>query len=85
VKYDDINVDVHGGLTYSREEEELWVIGFDCAHSMDFTPGYSWATTLSQRSNYKTIEYVKQQVESYSPLEMLASTTTEKRSKKQKT
>jgi hypothetical protein len=34
--YDDINVDVHGGLTYARTEEDglLWY-GYDCAHLGD--------------------------------------------------
>jgi hypothetical protein len=36
--YDDIPVDVHGGLTFADEEfalfnkEHLWWLGFDCAH-----------------------------------------------------
>lgn len=36
--YDGINVDVHGGLTYSELENDKWVIGFDCAHSGDIAP-----------------------------------------------
>jgi len=39
VHYDLIEVNVHGGLTYSREElideVKYWVIGFDCAHYSD--------------------------------------------------
>ena len=39
--YDDINVDIHGGITFkgSRRgfQEESW-IGFDCSHSMDLIP-----------------------------------------------
>lgn len=34
--YDDINVDVHGGLTFSNAAG--W-IGFDCLHSGDIWPG----------------------------------------------
>ena len=30
--YDDVDVDVHGGLTYSNLEDELWTFGYDCAH-----------------------------------------------------
>jgi hypothetical protein len=52
-QYDDVNVDVHGGLTYSRpcqedgeichvpqegREAEIWWFGFDCAHSGDISP-----------------------------------------------
>lgn len=50
VEYDDIPVDVHGGLTYSsiykknsmgdgfewpEDWEGHWIIGFDCAHAYD--------------------------------------------------
>lgn len=48
--YDEIEADVHGGLTYSGEtpggfinslEQELpiWWFGFDCAHFQDCMPG----------------------------------------------
>jgi hypothetical protein len=38
--YDEIDIDVHGGLTYAGDdnypvESDLWWIGFDCAHSGD--------------------------------------------------
>lgn len=34
--YDDLDVDVHGGLTYSRDEEDgLRWYGYDCAHLGD--------------------------------------------------
>jgi len=35
--YDDIPVDIHGGLTYAAmyKEEGLWVIGFDTGHYND--------------------------------------------------
>lgn len=50
-KYDDVDVDVHGGLTYSDkcqghvchvprpgESEDAWWLGFDCAHFDDVSP-----------------------------------------------
>ena len=46
--YDDIEVRVHGGLTYSEGEppantdpgaKQKWWIGFDCSHAGDITPG----------------------------------------------
>jgi hypothetical protein len=50
--YDDVEVDVHGGLTYSDkcsppichvpepgEPENLWWLGFDCGHLLDLSPG----------------------------------------------
>ena len=51
VQYDDVDVDVHGGLTYSdacqgeichvpwpNREHDIWWLGFDCAHYMDYAP-----------------------------------------------
>lgn len=43
IGYDDVDISVHGGLTYadgSRDsnypvESELWWLGFDCAHCGD--------------------------------------------------
>lgn len=52
IEYDNIPVDVHGGLTYSNlyKEEDLWIIGFDTAHYMDNMINCSF-------------EYVKQETE----------------------
>lgn len=51
--YNDVSADVHGGLTYSRkcdesigichvpepgEPEDVYWLGFDCAHSCDLVP-----------------------------------------------
>lgn len=46
--YDDVDVSVHGGLTYAEacrapvchiaENDELWWLGFDCAHAGDLVP-----------------------------------------------
>lgn len=45
--YDDIRVNVHGGLTYSAKcgyhlchpgSRKVWWLGFDCAHSGDYIP-----------------------------------------------
>jgi hypothetical protein len=37
IQYDDIPVDVHGGLTFGEFDDEtgLWIIGFDTAHHKD--------------------------------------------------
>ena len=50
-EYDTVNVDVHGGLTYSDacqghvchvpkpgEPDDVWWFGFDCNHSGDYSP-----------------------------------------------
>lgn len=47
--YDDVDVDVHGGLTYadscgwhichqSDDKEPVWWLGFDCGHFRDLSP-----------------------------------------------
>jgi hypothetical protein len=51
--YDDVDVGVHGGLTYAgkcREPichvpepgmpDDVWWFGFDCAHAWDLAPGH---------------------------------------------
>ena len=40
--YDNIPIDVHGGLTYAGKNSllnEEWCIGFDCGHFNDYSPG----------------------------------------------
>ena len=71
--YSDVPVDVHGGLTYGSkcsgvichvpqpgEPDDIYWLGFDCAHSMDLSP-----TTLQARSGsvreYRTISYVREE------------------------
>lgn len=41
VHYDSVDLEVHGGLTFSGEHNDsnLWWLGFDCAHGGDLTPG----------------------------------------------
>jgi hypothetical protein len=54
--WDDVNVDVHGGLTYASpcsghichvpkpgETEDVWWFGFDCAHAFDLMPALKTA------------------------------------------
>lgn len=51
-KFDNVDVDVHGGLTYSDKcsgdichvpgpgmPDDVWWLGFDCAHCFDLSPG----------------------------------------------
>lgn len=35
VDYDEIPVEVHGGLTYAENEKGAWVVGFDTSHHGD--------------------------------------------------
>lgn len=38
ILYEDIEMDVHCGLSYSRMQDDGYWIGFDCAHSGDLVP-----------------------------------------------
>lgn len=57
--YDKIDVDVHGGLTYSQQKGEFWRIGFDCGHSGDFIPMFS---DLADEKNFKDLDFVKSEL-----------------------
>jgi hypothetical protein len=78
--YDDIEVSVHGGLTYNsyknpktKEEDDLWWIGFDTGHYGDLCPGLhktymqlgmALGELLSNpMEEYRNFEYVKNEVE----------------------
>ena len=59
----DLQLSVHGGITYRHEHDDglLW-IGFDCAHLDDLVPAQrhnEW-----RQGTYRDIEYVKAEVES---------------------
>jgi hypothetical protein len=73
--YDDVYVDVHGGLTYSDKCQEngvichvpepgmpddVWWLGFDCGHSGDYLPGLTFA--YGDENDYKDVEYVRFEV-----------------------
>lgn len=71
--YNDVSVDVHGGLTYSEvcsgaichipeagEEDHLQWFGFDCAHLGDMMPR---ASGLSFEGDiYRSVKYVESEV-----------------------
>ena len=66
--YDDIDVVVHGGLTFShmggfddRWREGFWWVGFDCAHFGDYVPGIDEAlgTSRSRQETYRNWAWVK--------------------------
>ena len=69
VDYDDINISAHGGLTYQGyDQNENWVIGFDCGHYGDLTPYFLLKDDtfgkFIQDGIYRDMEYVKTQCES---------------------
>lgn len=51
-KYDDIYVEVHGGLTFSEkvqyQNEIYWVVGFDTAHANDTSEYWTRERTLEE-------------------------------------
>ena len=66
---------VHGGITFSSkcrhdehgvchvveegEDDDVWWLGFDCAHCGDFSPGHS--SIYMEGTDYKTLSYVKRE------------------------
>jgi hypothetical protein len=72
--YDDVPVDVHGGLTYGREgsedvpgsdvETDAYWFGFDCAHLDDMAPAYRKAMPGMWQGTYRNLSYVKSEVRS---------------------
>ncbi len=83
--YENVDVDVHGRLTYSDrcngpichvplpgESDDVWWLGFDCAHMGDLVPGlyrYSgkvpspMASAIATRERYKDVNFVRREVE----------------------
>jgi hypothetical protein len=66
--YNDIPVDVHGGLTYASTEGDYWVIGFDCSHSGDLSPylletDFSYGWLKQNMGIYRDMGYVKRECE----------------------
>lgn len=65
VKYDNVEVDVHGGLTYGRacegsichdvpqpgEPDAVWWLGFDCNHAYDYAPAMEMRFSPGLRSS----------------------------------
>jgi hypothetical protein len=72
--YEDIAVEIHGGLTYSESTDKGYIIGFDCAHSGDVVPfssngfGKSYMDDVlkkkynKRKSVYRNIEFVKNEL-----------------------
>lgn len=58
--YDNIDVNVHGGLTYADyTSDDMWRIGFDCAHAWDKIP---YDKDILNESIYRTFDYVTNEV-----------------------
>lgn len=83
LKYEEIDVEVHGSLTYSDkchepichtakpgEPDEVWWLGFDCAHAWDLCPGMIADLAKIGMNHhfehevYRDLAYVKAEIES---------------------
>ena len=71
--YDDVNVEVHGGLSFAAHmlnEPALWWLGFDCAHFGDIQPRIraicrdylGWNDSEWGHERYRTIDYVREEL-----------------------
>jgi hypothetical protein len=76
--YSNIDVDVHGELTYSREGK----IGFDCAHAYDIVPGlmalyqhFKLSVPFPSFRTYKDYAFVTKELEKLVDQLILRSTT----------
>ena len=73
MNYGDIDIECHGGLTYSNDhlvgqnEKNKWWIGFDCAHYGD---GFDRETAKEYwKDNPKQLEYINLEEEFYKNLD----------------
>lgn len=75
--YDDVAVDVHGGLTYADacsgsvchvpapgEPDDVWWLGFDCVHGGDLAPGNVGLRLILGYGIYRDVDYVQAECES---------------------
>jgi hypothetical protein len=75
-KYDVIEAAAHGGLTYADacagdichvpqpgESDDVWWVGFDCAHAWDICPIYGALLAIPSYGTYRDIAYVRAEVE----------------------
>lgn len=74
--YHDVDASPHGGLTYSDscqgaichvpapgEPDNVWWLGFDCAHSGDLSPGMlALGFRSMEYASYRDINYVRREV-----------------------
>jgi len=58
--YESLDIDCHGGLTYSdiHSDKDLWQLGFDCAHCGDYIPNWPMISLDTSRV-YRNLEFVK--------------------------
>ena len=58
---EDIDINVHGGVTYVQSDAGLYAVGFDCAHPWDLIPSKSYDDSFEDNQkyfSYKNIDFV---------------------------
>lgn len=63
--YDDIDVRVHGGLTFSDMVLDQWCIGFDCGHAGDLAPAMKTlfrSPLYHDKDVYRNVKYVNDEL-----------------------
>jgi hypothetical protein len=59
---DEVNANVHGGLTYGADEGDGWWIGFDCAHLGDAQdPELPSSCRMNTPGIVRTQQYVEEE------------------------
>lgn len=74
---EDIQVKVHGGITFTGpcdsespichtpmpgEPDDVWWVGFDCAHGGDLVPSFT-KYGFYKNDSYRTVEYVQSEIQ----------------------
>lgn len=58
--HDQYDIQIHGGLTYSKLDEDKWVIGFDTAHYQDTLINWPESSVKRETENLKEqVTYLK--------------------------
>lgn len=75
--FDDLDIDVHGGLTFAGpcrgqicrapkpgQPEDVWWLGFDCAHGGDVIPSSNeYHFPAFPGDTYKAVPFVRREIE----------------------
>ena len=60
--FNNVDVEVHGGLTFARCIDKISTFGFDCAHLGDLTPYMASPPLVGKDDVYRDIGYVVNQL-----------------------
>jgi hypothetical protein len=60
--YSNVDVEVHGGLSFAKTHDKTSTFGFDCAHLGDFTPYMASPPLVGKDDVYRDVGYVINQL-----------------------